>query len=159
MRARDVDRAELERLFRYRAEREKIREFAAAVGETNPLHFDLDAARAAGHRDLVAPPMFAVVFAGPVFRELLWEPCLRVDRAMTVHGGQEFRWGAAVIAGDELTTLARLRSDGRAGRHRVLVFQTTSENERGAMVVEGIWTVLVRPAAAPFPRVPIDLDP
>ena len=48
----------------YAVGREKIREYAAAVGETNPLHHDLDAARAAGYADLVAPPMFAVVYAG-----------------------------------------------------------------------------------------------
>ena len=48
----------------YAVGREKIREYAAAVGETNPLHHDLEAARAAGYGDLVAPPMFAVVYAG-----------------------------------------------------------------------------------------------
>ena len=42
----------------YAVGREKIREYALAVGETNPLHLDLEAARAAGHADLVAPPMF-----------------------------------------------------------------------------------------------------
>ena len=48
-----------------RSAREKIREYARAVGETNPLHLDLEAARAAGYADLVAPPMFAVVYSGP----------------------------------------------------------------------------------------------
>ncbi len=48
----------------YAVGREKVREFAYAVGETNPLYLDHDAARAAGHADVVAPPMFAVVFAG-----------------------------------------------------------------------------------------------
>ena len=43
----------------YAVGREKIREYASAVGETNPLHHDLEAARAAGYADLVAPPMFA----------------------------------------------------------------------------------------------------
>ena len=48
----------------YAVGREKVREFAAAVGEENPLHHDVDAARAAGYADVVAPPMFAVVFGG-----------------------------------------------------------------------------------------------
>ena len=47
----------------YAVGREKIREYAAAVGETNPLHHDLDAAREAGYADVVAPPMFAVVYS------------------------------------------------------------------------------------------------
>jgi len=50
----------------YAVGREKVREYAWAVGETNPLYVDVDAARAAGYADVVAPPMFAVVYAGRV---------------------------------------------------------------------------------------------
>ena len=49
----------------YAVGREKIREYARAVGETNPVHLDLEAARAAGYADVVAPPMFAVVYSAP----------------------------------------------------------------------------------------------
>ena len=34
----------------------KIREFAEAVGSTDPVHVDSAAARAAGYRDVIAPP-------------------------------------------------------------------------------------------------------
>src|SRR5437660_10037953 len=50
----------------YAIGREKVREYAAAVGETDPIHTDLEAARAAGFADVVAPPMFAVVYSAPV---------------------------------------------------------------------------------------------
>ncbi|TMK23734.1 MAG: MaoC family dehydratase, partial [Actinobacteria bacterium] len=46
----------------YAVGREKVREYARAVGETNPVHLDLQAARDAGYADVVAPPMFAVVY-------------------------------------------------------------------------------------------------
>jgi acyl dehydratase len=49
----------------YAVGREKVREYARAVGETNPVYLDVDAARAAGHADVVAPPMFAVVYTRP----------------------------------------------------------------------------------------------
>src|SRR6266540_96254 len=49
----------------YAVGREKIREYAFAVGETNPLHLEVGAARAAGYRDVVAPPMFAAVYSSP----------------------------------------------------------------------------------------------
>ncbi len=39
-------------------ERGQIRFFAKALGETNPVHSDIDAARAAGYPDLAAPPSF-----------------------------------------------------------------------------------------------------
>ena len=54
--------------------REKIREYALAVGETNPLHLDVAAAREAGHADVVAPPMFAVVYSFPALWPVLFDP-------------------------------------------------------------------------------------
>ena len=47
----------------YAVGREAIREFAAAVGASSPLHHDVAAARAAGYPDVVAPPTYAVVLA------------------------------------------------------------------------------------------------
>src|SRR5215210_9441861 len=88
----------------YAVGREKVREYAEAVGETNPLHLDLEAARAAGHADLVAPPMFVVVYAGPVLWPALMDPEVGIDFAHMVHGGQRFDWDGLVIAGDEVTT-------------------------------------------------------
>jgi acyl dehydratase len=78
----------------YAVGREKIREYAAAVGETNPLYVDLEAARAAGHADLVAPPMFAVVYSAPAVRLAMIDPELGVDFARVVHGAQELVWGS-----------------------------------------------------------------
>ena len=88
----------------YAVGREKIREYAQAVGETNPLHADVDAARAAGHADLVAPPMFAVVYTSPAIGPAFFDPEVGMDFARMVHGAQEFAWGPLVVAGDEIST-------------------------------------------------------
>jgi acyl dehydratase len=138
----------MEAAFTYAADREKIREFARAVGETHPLCLDVAAARAAGFADLVAPPMFVAVYAGPAFRQALWSPALGVDRSLTVHGGQEFAWEAPVVAGDELTTRTELAGDDVAGRHRRLVLRTISTNQRGETAAVGTWTVIERGAGA-----------
>src|SRR5580704_14981946 len=82
----------------YAVGREKIREYAAAVGETNPLYSDLQAARAAGYADLVAPPMFAVVYASRGIVGAMFDPDVGLNFAMMVHGAQEFRWDELVIA-------------------------------------------------------------
>jgi acyl dehydratase len=132
----------------YAAGREKIREFAHAIGETDPLCLDVDAARGAGYADVVAPPMFVSVYAGPAFRTALWSPELGVQRSMTVHGGQEFTWQVPVVAGDELTTKAEVIDEDATGRHRLLVFRTTTLNQRGETVVLGTWTVYERGAGA-----------
>ncbi|HMG98198.1 MAG TPA: MaoC family dehydratase N-terminal domain-containing protein, partial [Gaiellales bacterium] len=70
----------------YAVGREKIREYARAVAETNPLHLDLEAARAAGYADLVAPPMFAVVYSAPSVGPPIFDPEIELNFAMMVHG-------------------------------------------------------------------------
>src|SRR5881394_2674002 len=88
----------------YAVGREKVREYALAVGETNPLHLDVEAARAAGYADVVAPPMFAVVYTSQAIWPAMADPEVGMDFARMVHGGQEFAWGPVVVAGDEITT-------------------------------------------------------
>jgi acyl dehydratase len=128
----------------YAVGREKIREYAHAVGETNPLHLDLEAARAAGHRDLVAPPMFAVVYSSPVLMPALFDPEIGLDFSRMVHGAQEFAWGPLVVAGDEITTEAELVSKEDRGGMGFFVFETRSDNQDGERVCTGTWTNIVR---------------
>jgi acyl dehydratase len=128
----------------YAVGREKIREYAAAVGETNPLHHDLDAARAAGHADLVAPPMFAVVYASRSLVSAMFDPEVGINFAMMVHGSQEFRWDRLVIAGDEVTTTASVKEISERGGMGFYVFETASKNQRGETLCTGTWTNIVR---------------
>ena len=128
----------------YAVGREKIREYAYATGESNPLHLDLDAARAAGYRDLVAPPMFAVVYAAPAVAPGLFDPEVGIDFARMVHGGQEFKWGPLVIAGDEITTTVTLKDVTARESMSFFVFESVSENQDGDTVCVGTWTNIVR---------------
>src|SRR5664279_359427 len=130
--------------FVYAVGREKIREYAAAVGETNPLYFDVDAARAAGYADVVAPPMFAVVYAGRAIAPAIFDPDVGLNFAMMVHGGQEFHWGPLVVAGDEITTTAEVKDIADRGGMGFYVFESVSKNERGDTVCTGTWTNIVR---------------
>jgi len=131
----------------YAVGREKIREYAAAVGETNPLHLDLEAARAAGYADLVAPPMFAVVYASRAVMPGIFDPEVGINFAMMVHAGQEFVWGPLVVAGDEITSTASVKDISERGGMKFYVFETVSENQRGETVCTGTWTNLVRGAS------------
>src|ERR1700683_2580024 len=124
--------------------REKIVEYAQATGETNPLHLDLDAARAAGHADLVAPPMFAVVYGLPAVGLALFDPEVAAHFAMLVHGGQEFEWGPLVIAGDEISTTVSVKSIDQRGELAFYVFESVSRNQRAEEVCRGTWTNIVR---------------
>ena len=128
----------------YAAGREKIREFAAAVGETNPLYFDLEAARAQGHADVVAPPMFVVVYSMPAVSPAMFDPEVGIDFARMVHGAQEFGWGQVVVAGDELSTTATVKDISDRGGLGFYVFETESLNQRGETTCTGTWTCIVR---------------
>ena len=129
---------------RYVVGREKIREYALATGETEPLHLDVDAARAAGFADLVAPPMFCVVYCAPAIWPAVIDPDVGIDFSRMVHGGQEFRWGPLVVAGDEIETTVRVESiEERAGLG-FFVFASTSVNGAGETVCAGTWTNIVR---------------
>jgi acyl dehydratase len=130
----------------YAVGREKVREFAAAVGETNPLHFEPDVARAAGFADVVAPPMFAVVYASRSVIQPLFDPEVGIDFAMLVHGAQEFVWGPLVVAGDEISTTATVSDITDRGEMAVYVFESVSRNQRGETVCTGTWTNIVRAA-------------
>ncbi len=129
---------------RYAVGREKIREYALATGETEPLHLDVDAARAAGFADVVAPPMFCVVYCAPAIWPAVIDPDVGIDFSRMVHGGQEFRWGPLVVAGDEIETTVRVESiEERAGLG-FFVFASTSVNQAGETVCAGTWTNIVR---------------
>ena len=128
----------------YAVGREKIKEYAFAVGETDPLHLDHEAARKAGHADVVAPPMFCVVYSAPAMAPAILDPDVGINFALMVHGGQEFRWGPLVVAGDEIRTEVTVKSiDERDGRG-FYVFESVSENQDGETVCVGTWTNIVR---------------
>jgi acyl dehydratase len=131
----------------YAVGREKIKEYALAVGETNPLHLDHAAARAAGYRDVVAPPMFAVVYSAPAMGPALFDPDVAMNFALMVHGGQEFRWGELVVAGDEITTTVTVKDISVRETMAFYVFESESTNQDGDTVCLGTWTNIVRGVA------------
>jgi acyl dehydratase len=132
----------------YAVGREKVREYASAVGETNPLHFEVEAARAAGYPDVVAPPMFAVVYGGRAIVPALFDPEVGIDFANMLHAGQEFEWGPLVVAGDEITTVVSVRDISERGGMAFYELVSESVNQRGETVCTGVWRQLVRGAAS-----------
>ena len=128
----------------YAVGREKVREYALAVGETDPLHLDHEAARRKGYADVVAPPMFAAVYCAPALAPVLLDPALAMDFARMVHGGQEFRWGPVVVAGDEIRTAVSVKDVSTRAGLGFYVFESVSTNQRSETVCVGTWTNVVR---------------
>ncbi len=128
----------------YLVGREKVREFARAVFATNPIHFDPEAARAAGHADVVAPPTFPVVVQEHTLAQLLAEPDAGIDFSRVVHGDQRFSYSRPVVAGDELTAQLAVTSVKTLGGNAMVTAESTMTDAAGAHVVTAISSLVVR---------------
>jgi acyl dehydratase len=128
----------------YEVGKEKIREYAFAVGEDNPVYFDRGKAKAEGFRDIPAPPMFAVVYSAGSVGPAVLDPEVGIDFAQMVHGGQEFVWGEPVCAGDTITTEVEVEDIYEDGGKSFYVFSSVSKNQDGQEVVRAKWTNIVR---------------
>ncbi|MFE4467122.1 MaoC family dehydratase N-terminal domain-containing protein [Oerskovia sp. NPDC056781] len=121
----------------YSVGREKIREFAAAVGSTHPAHHDVATARGLGYPDLIAPPTFAVIVAQRAEAPFIQDPEARVDFTRVVHADERFVHHRPIVAGDELVTVLHVDSiTQRAG-----ISMVTTRAEIGALAADGSGTV------------------
>src|SRR3954447_11626479 len=128
----------------FEVEAERITRYADAIGAANPVHHDAEASKAAGFRDLVAPPMFCVVYSAPAMGPALVDPDVEMNLMTMVHGGQEFVWGEPVCAGDVISTEVTCKSiDERDGKG-FYIFESVSRNQDGAETVRAQWTNIVR---------------
>lgn len=145
--------------FTYEAGREKLREFAYAVGGGIPsmsfagggapegLHpwlFDLEAAKSSPFGTIIGLPTFAVVFALAPFGQAVLDPELGIDLSKLVHGEQEFEFYAPVTPGDVLTTTGVITEIFTKASKDFLVVKTESKNQRHELVVTGTWTAVIR---------------
>ena len=126
----------------YEVSRAKIREFATAVGEASPLSHDVDAARAGGYADLVAPATFAVI---PAFRGLA-EIMTRIGAPLhrQVHGEQGFTHHRPIVAGDDLITSATAERIRDMGGNLFVTVSCEVVDERGLPVTTARSIVVVR---------------
>ncbi len=128
----------------YLVGREKVREFAAAVGATHPSHFDVDAAQAAGYDDVVAPPTFAVVVQEQTLHQLLDDAEAGVDFSRVVHGDQQFTFSRPIVAGDELTATLTVTSVKSLAGNDMVTSEASVVDANGDHVVTATSTLVVR---------------
>jgi acyl dehydratase len=94
----------------YEVGREKIREFADALGDPHPAYRDPAAAQALGYPDVIAPPTFAVVVTMPAGRQVMEDPDLGLDYSRVVHGEQRFVYERPLQAGDRVAVVLSVES-------------------------------------------------
>ena len=124
--------------------REQVREFARAVMATNAIHSEVEAARAAGYSDIVAPPTFAVVVQEKTLAQLLDMPGANIDFSRVVHGSQDFTFTRPIVAGDELTAVLTVESVKSLAGNSLVTAVSSITDAAGAHVVTATSTLVVR---------------
>lgn len=132
----------------YEVAREKIREFADAIGDPNPVYRDRAAAQALGHPDIVAPPTFIVVMSMRIGSRAVFDPDLGIDYSRVVHGEQRFAYARPVYAGDVLVGTLSIVDIRSAGRNELVTNQVEIETLAGEPVCTVSSTLVVRGGAA-----------
>lgn len=127
----------------YAVGREKVREFAAAVGATHPVHHDVDAARAAGYADVVAPPTFAIVVSQRGLDQLLADDTAGIELSRVVHGDQRFTIERPIVAGDELQVAFGVTNVRALGGNAMVSTEASITDAHGALVATAFSSLVV----------------
>ncbi|MEU0979588.1 MaoC family dehydratase N-terminal domain-containing protein [Streptomyces griseus] len=130
----------------YEVGREKIREFAEAVGDTHPAYVDAEAARALGHADVIAPPTFVFSITYRAAGEVVRDPRLGLDYSRVVHGDQKFSYVRPVRAGDRLTVTSTIEAVKSLAGNDIVDIRGDVHDETGELVVTALTKLVARAA-------------
>jgi acyl dehydratase len=126
----------------YEVGREKIREFAEAIGDTSPAYFDREAAIALGHSDVVAPPTFVNIVTLEAAYQVVYDPALGLDWNRVVHGDQRFVYERPLHAGDVITVTVTVESIRSLAGNDMITLRGDVDTAQGERVVTS-YTLLV----------------
>jgi acyl dehydratase len=121
----------------------KIREFAEAVGASDPVHVERDVAQGRGYRDVIAPPTFAVLIAQRLDFDFMSDPRAGIDFSRVVHGEESFVHHRPLTAGDEVAGVMTVDTVRAAGSNTMVT--TRSElTVAGEPVCTATSTIVIR---------------
>ncbi|OJV98337.1 MAG: hypothetical protein BGO39_16300 [Chloroflexi bacterium 54-19] len=131
----------------FEVERGKIREFAAATGDKNPIYTDRAAAEAAGYDDIPLPPTFGTVVGFWALDETRQTEQLGLPISGVLHGEEEYFYLAPILPGDTLTGERKIASlverKGKSGSMQIVALETTYTNQNGQEVLKSRTTIVL----------------
>ncbi|MGH3326993.1 MAG: FAS1-like dehydratase domain-containing protein [Streptomycetales bacterium] len=131
----------------YEVGREKIRDFAEAMGDPNPAYRDPEAAKRLGHPDVIAPPTFPIVITMRSAAQAVLDPDLGLDYSRVVHGEQRFVYSRPVRAGDRLVAVVHIDNIRVAAGNDIMTTRSEVSTEEGEHVVTAFSTLVARGTA------------
>ena len=127
-------------------EKGRLKFFAKAIGETDPVYTNENASKTAGYAALPAPPTFA--FCLEMETNSLWDniAAMGVPVGKILHGSQSFKYCAPILAGDQITFVTKVSDiyDKKGGALEFIVEDTTAKNQDGTLVAELQRVIVVR---------------
>ena len=144
-----IDRSHIGREFGVHTadiEKGRLRFFAKATGESNPVYFDEAAAKEAGHPTLPAPPTFLFSMDMEVPEPFGILKVMEIDLGKVLHGTQEFAYHKPVYAGDAISFRSVVTDiyEKKGGALEFVVKKTSATNQKGELVAEMTRTLVVR---------------
>ena len=131
----------------FTVERDRVLQFADAIGEDDPIYRDPEAAKAAGYDDQLAPPTFLTAMQIMTSGQVVMDQELGLNYALVVHGEQEYEWRRPVHVGDVLSATPRIADISTKGPNEFLVIEADIKDAAGETVVVARSTLLSRGTA------------
>ena len=131
----------------YEVGREKIREFADAINDPNPVYRERAAAQALGYPDVIAPPTFAIVLTLPAGGEVIRDPAFGLDYSRVVHGEQRFVHHRPIHAGDLLRVVVSVEDIRQAAGNDIVTTKSDVQTVDGEAVLSAYSTIVARGTA------------
>jgi acyl dehydratase len=132
----------------YEVGREKIREFADAINDPNPVYRSKAAAQELGYEDVIAPPTFAIVVTMRAGHQVVMDPDLGIDYSRVVHGEQRFEHNRPIRAGDVLQVVVTVESIRNAAGNDIVTTRGDVTTVDGEKVVTAYSTIVARGPSA-----------
>src|SRR5579875_1730196 len=130
----------------YEVGREKIREFADAINDPNPVYRDRAAAQNLGYPDVIAPPTFGIVVTMRAGHQVIMDPDLGIDYSRVVHGEQRFVHHRPIRAGDALQVVVTVESARVAAGNDIVSTRSDVRTVDGEDVCSAYSTIVARGA-------------
>ncbi len=131
----------------YEVGREKIREFAEAIGDPNPVYREPAAAKALGYPDVIAPPTFAIVMTMQAGYQVAFDPQLGLDYSKVVHGEQRFVHERPLRAGDRVSVVVSVENIRSVAGNDMVTTRGEVRTEDGELVATAYSTLVARGTA------------
>ena len=129
----------------------KIKEFAKALQLENPIYMDLEAAKAAGYRGILAPPTFTTVIDFWNDRNFyqLFEDFLKLNPNNVLHGEQAYEYREVMVAGDSISAQVTVKDRFHKKGKNFFLLETVYKNQRNETAVISRATIIEMPEVKP----------